>query len=204
MALRISLIDESKWPEDYLRQTEPIRTRVKFTSNSYKVLAHQPRMAASMARLTNDIFYHGQVDPAFKMLVRALTSQANGCRYCSTHQLNNLQTLGQERKLADLWNFPTSPLFSPRERATLAVVLKLVTDRTSATDADFDELKRHWSEADIVEILMTVAMMSFLNFVNDAVDLPLDDYVNHLGEIALDRSINRLPRRPAPAGTAGG
>lgn len=42
------------------------------------------------------------------------------------------------------------------------------------TDAQFSELQKHWSDAQIVEILGVVAMFGFLNRWNDTMGTPLE------------------------------
>ena len=53
----------------------------------------------------------------------------------------------------------TSPLFSDAERAALRLGYHAALVPNEATAADFDELKRHFDEGQIVEIVATIATM---------------------------------------------
>jgi alkylhydroperoxidase family enzyme len=55
-----------------------------------------------------------------------------------------------------------SDLFSPRERAALRFADLMATDHLSIDDALFAELRRHFSEAEIVELGMSAAL--FIGF----------------------------------------
>jgi alkylhydroperoxidase family enzyme len=55
-----------------------------------------------------------------------------------------------------------SDLFSPRERAALTFADLMATDHHKIDDAVFAELRRHFSEAEIVELGMSAAL--FIGF----------------------------------------
>ncbi|HEY7648072.1 MAG TPA: hypothetical protein VID04_03625 [Methylomirabilota bacterium] len=55
-----------------------------------------------------------------------------------------------------------SDLFSPRERAALTFADLMATDHHRIDDAVFAELRRHFSEAEIVELGMSAAL--FIGF----------------------------------------
>lgn len=49
----------------------------------------------------------------------------------------------------------------------------------------FDELKKHWTEEQIVEIVGVIALFGFLNRWNDTMATPLEDVPTEHGEKAL-------------------
>jgi alkylhydroperoxidase family enzyme len=50
-------------------------------------------------------------------------------------------------------NDERSPLISPRERAALDFAEKLAVDHHKVDDAQWAELRRHFSEAEIIELV---------------------------------------------------
>jgi alkylhydroperoxidase family enzyme len=70
------------------------------------------------------------------------------------------------RKLNSLLTWHENDLWTPRERAALkwAESLTLVAD-THAPDADFEALKAHFSDSEIVELTYVVALMNTWNRV---------------------------------------
>jgi alkylhydroperoxidase family enzyme len=90
--------------------------------------------------LNKAVLYEGTVAEELKMLVSLVTSQASGCRYCQAH-MANLSSIyrASDEKIRAVWEFETSPLFSPAERAAIrlgyhaALVPNEATPRTSTS-----------------------------------------------------------------------
>jgi alkylhydroperoxidase family enzyme len=78
----------------------------------------------------------------------------------------------EERKLAAVWEYRTSPLFSEAERVALALAAASVPN--DVTDAMIAEMRKHWTENQIVEITAVVAYFGFLNRWNDTMGTPLE------------------------------
>ena len=110
------------------------------------------------------------------MLVSLIASQASGCRYCQAH-MANLSSIyhASDEKIRAVWEFETSTLFSAAERAALRLAYHaaLVPNETSAES--FDELKKHFDEGQIVEIVATIALFGYLNRWNDTMAKSLED-----------------------------
>jgi alkylhydroperoxidase family enzyme len=90
-----------------------------------------------------------------------------------------------EARLAALWDFRSSPLFSAKERIALEFALAAAAQPNAVTDELFAELRRHWSEEEIVEILGVVAMFGFLNRWNDSMATPLEPVAAAIGDEIL-------------------
>jgi hypothetical protein len=57
----------------------------------------------------------------------------------------------------------------------------------AVTDDMFAELRKHWSEEQIVEIVGVIALFGFLNRWNDTMATPLEDEPIAIGERYLKR-----------------
>jgi len=64
-------------------------------------------------------------------------------------------------KVAEVVNWRDSTLFSPTERLALEYAERITYTDRSVDDAFFAELKRHFSEAQIVELTAAVALENF-------------------------------------------
>ena len=64
-----------------------------------------------------------------------------------------------------------SQLFSPRERAALTFAELMATDHRRIDDAVFAELRRHFSEAEIVELGVCTALFVGLGRFNAVVGI---------------------------------
>ena len=146
-----------------------------FVPNSILTMARRPAIAEAFMDLNRAILYEGTVPEELKMLVSLVTSQASGCRYCQAH-MTNLSSIysASDEKIRAVWDFETSPLFSPAERAALRLGYHSALVPNEVTAADFDELKRHFDESQIVEIVGTIALFGYLNRWNDTMATQLE------------------------------
>lgn len=147
-----------------------------FTPNSVLTMQRKPRLVQAFAQLNAAVMDPaGEVDLGFRRLLGHVASQAAGCLYCQAHTLLGAQNFGvSAAKLADVWDYARSPLYSEQERVALDFALAAASQPNAVTDALFARLRAHWSEAQIVEILGVVAMFGFLNRWNDSMATPLE------------------------------
>ena len=98
-------------------------------------------------------------------LVKIRASQINGCAYCLHMHAREARAAGEREErlyLLDAWR--ESPLYSDRERAALAwtEALTLVAT-TRAPDSDYDGLKPHFTEEEIVKLSLLIATINAWN-----------------------------------------
>ena len=148
-----------------------------FTPNSVLTMQRKPKLVQALAQLNAAVMDpEGEVDLGFRRLVGHLASKASGCLYCQAHTLLGAKNFGvEEPRLAAIWDYNASPLFSEKERLALDFALAAAAQPNAVTDAQFEQLRRHWSDNQIVEMLGVVAMFGFLNRWNDTMATPLED-----------------------------
>ena len=85
-------------------------------------------------------------------MVAQMASRAAGCGYCMAHTVHTAERVGiAAEKENALWEYETSPLFSEAERAALKVAQCAAQVPNAVTDDDFAELKKHYTDAQIVD-----------------------------------------------------
>jgi len=98
-------------------------------------------------------------------LVKTRASQINGCAFCVHMHTRDARAHGEtEERLYLLSAWRESPLYSARERAALAWTdaLTLIAE-THAPDDVFEALKRHFTEAEIVNLTTLIGMINLWN-----------------------------------------
>ena len=146
-----------------------------FVPNSILTMARRPAIARAFMDLNKAVLYEGTVPEELKMLVSLIASQAAGCRYCQAHMANLASIYkASDRKIAAVWEFEKSELFSEAERAALRLALHASLLPNQAGAEDFAELKRHFDDGQIVEIVATVALFGYLNRWNDTMATDLE------------------------------
>ncbi len=148
-----------------------------FEANSLKVMARQPALLQGFMALSSAILGPGaSLDPVLRQMIAHISSAAAGCAYCQAHTAHGAEHRGADAaKLAALWSFETSDLFSPAEKAALDLALAAGSVPNQSTDAHFEALRPHYSEDEIVEIVGVIALFGFLNRWNDTLATTLED-----------------------------
>jgi uncharacterized peroxidase-related enzyme len=146
-----------------------------FVPNSILTMQRRPAIAQAFMDLNRAVLYEGTVSEELKMLVSLVASQASGCRYCQAH-MTNLASIYQasDEKIRAVWEFEASPLFTPAERAALRLAYRAALVPNEASVEDFAELKKHFDEGQIVEIVATIALFGYLNRWNDTMATTLE------------------------------
>ncbi len=162
---------------DLLERFEHYQNTRGFVPNSILTMQRRPAIARAFMALNQAVLYEGTVSEELKMLVSLIASQAAGCRYCQAH-MANLSSIYQAsaEKIAAVWEFQTSPLFSDAERAALNLAYKAALLPNEAGDAEFEEVAKYFDEAEIVEIVASIALFGYLNRWNDTMATDLEDY----------------------------
>ena len=131
------------------------------------------------------------------MLVSLMASHAAGCRYCQSH-MANLSSIYEapDDKIAAIWEFETSALFSEAERAALRLAMKASVVPNAAEEDDFGALRKHFNDAEIVEIVASIALFGYLNRWNDTMATELEEVPSN---VAM-RTIGPVGWRPGKHG----
>jgi len=153
--------------EETLRASE---VRMGFLPNSQLIMAWRPEILRAFAELGAAI--NGPSSTIDPQLRNQMASRAAGCGYCMAHTAERVGIAAEKENA--LWEFATSPLFSSAERAALRVAQGAAQVPNAVTDADFAELKKHYSEAQIVDIVAVIALFGFLNRFNDTMATQLE------------------------------
>jgi AhpD family alkylhydroperoxidase len=105
------------------------------------------------------------LDPRLALLVKVRVSQINGCEFCLHMHTEDIRKLGESETrlyLLDAWH--ESALYSPRERAALAWAESLThIARTRAPDDVYNEARHHFSEKEMIDLSIAVAMINAWN-----------------------------------------
>lgn len=161
-----------------------------YVPNSFLIMQRRPALLRPLIELLSAVWDpHGEVDAGFKRLIAHVASRAAGCQYCMAHTAGGaLRTGVQEQKLAAVWEYRTSPLFTEAERTALDFALAAASVPNDVTDDMFAEMRRYWTEGQIVEIVAVIAIFGFFNRWNDTMGTPLEDEPIAVGERFLAKN----------------
>src|SRR5262249_14932255 len=124
-------------------QFDQMRKNLGFIPNSILIMQRRPKLARALAQMTAAVWDpEGGVDRGFKRIIAHVASRAAGCQYCMAHTAAGALHFGvDDKKLAAVWDYQTSPLYSTAERAALDFAVAAAVVPNAVTDEMFAELR---------------------------------------------------------------
>ena len=96
--------------------------------------------------------------------------------YCVAHTGATGKIVGMDDdRIAALWDFEKSELFSEAERSALRFAQAASAVPNMVTDADFADLRQFYTDFQVVEIVGVISMFGFLNRWNDTMATALEE-----------------------------
>ena len=161
-----------------------------FCPNSVLTMQRRPAIAKAfinlnMAVMAND----GNVTAEQKRLIGYITSANTGCRYCEAHTILAAERYGgTDERLANIWLFRESEMYSAAEKAAFEFALAASSVPNAVDDTISEELHKYWDEGEIVEILGVISLFGYLNRWNDSMGTTMEEGAVNAGERLLSKS----------------
>lgn len=146
--------------------------------NVFKVLGHQPEYGHAFTETVLAILKDGVLSWRTKELLILKTTYENRCQYCLVQHERVAEMLEIPRgKVADLIGerYRTSAQFTEAERSLLDFCAAIVRDANDVPARLWAGLRRHWSEAEIVDAAFVVAIYTAVSRFVDALAVPLEE-----------------------------
>ena len=157
---------------------KPSVERLGFVPNSQRVMAYKPELLKAFSALGKAVNTQTEqsIPASLKYMISNASSLAAGCMYCIAHTGGGSARAGvDEEKVAAIWEFETSDKFTEAEKSALRFAQAASAVPNMATDADFADLRKHYTEYQIVEIVAVISMFGFLNRWNDTMATALEE-----------------------------
>ena len=140
--------------------------------NIQKALAHRPAMLSSFLGFYATV--GRSLDRKLYEAVYLRTSLINGCHYCTQHHIQGAKRAGltaDEMKALNAGNYSG---FAAPEQAALRYTEKLTRTPHGTSDADFVELKKHFSDEQILDLHMLIGLANLTNRVTGPLALEVE------------------------------
>ena len=157
---RISYVDPGAVKDPEIRgYLEYARQHGTPRPESQAIRAHCPNVIRAFSQAWDLTFRNGVLDHRIKELCRVYVSKSVECSYCGLQR----SVKGRQQGLAEdaydeLLDFASSGRYSEREKAALAYTNAIVWDANLADDALWEQLHRHFTEPELVELGFFVAL----------------------------------------------
>jgi uncharacterized peroxidase-related enzyme len=167
---RIALIEPDQAPPE-VKEVYEQKFKGK-PGNVQKALAHRPEVLKHFPGFYASV--GRSLDRKLYELIYIRVSLINGCRYCLQHHLASSKRVGltpEDWAALKQGNYSS---YSEKERAALTYIEKLTRSPHEIGDIDFDELKKHFTDPEIVDIHLLTGLANFTNRFSDPLGLELE------------------------------
>jgi alkylhydroperoxidase family enzyme len=99
-----------------------------------------------------------------------MASIAGGCQHCQAHGAYTLHLMGVDPdRIRDIWTFEQSAAFTDGEKAALRLARDAALVPNAVEGEHFGELRRHYSDRQIVEMLAVISLAGWYNRWNNSI-----------------------------------
>lgn len=140
-----------------------------------RVAGHCPEALGNIVRLMGSFAEHGTLSARHTHIAVVTVSRLNACRHCVGRHSVRLadQGLGHDTIAAILE--PDCPGLDETDRLVRDYAQAVSENSATLPQALFTELKARFSEAQIVELTLRIALAGFFNRFNNAMQVDLDE-----------------------------
>lgn len=141
--------------------------------NLYKALGNHPGLVAAWTEFANAIRHGSGTSRALRELMILRAAQLARSDYEWAHHLRMARKAGvSDAQINELAQWRESKSFDAKERAALALTEGVMA--CDVSDAVHAEVKRHFSDAEFVELSLTAAFYAMVSRMLDAMRVELD------------------------------
>ena len=171
-----------------------IEQTMGYLPNNLLIMAHWPELLSAFSGLGGTILHTGVIEAELKQLMAMVASTAHGCEYCQAHTSHAAHQHGASQdKVTAVFEFESSPLFTDRERAALRLAWHGALQPNQVSDADFEALRRHFNDKEIVELVSVISLFGFLNRWSDTMGSELEAKPKEFAD-TLELSAHRMSK----------
>ena len=155
---RIRLLPPEEWTPELRDLVQP-EGRTDLELGNVRIYAHRPEMAEAYVRFTAAIRSRGLLPARLVELVRLRVAFHNQCRSCMAIRYDDAVQDGVTEDLVCSLEQPEeAPDLTDAERAALRFADLLASNHLAINDETIAELKAHFSEPEVVELGMHIAL----------------------------------------------
>lgn len=143
--------------------------------NQVKVFAHRPPAVRHVMGLLLDLHDEAVLPKRYLEIALVTVSTINRCDYCIGHHAPRAVSHGLSAAAVEdiLGEAPDG--FDTVDLLVRDYAVQVTENFQYMKDAIFDELKRHFTEEQIVELTLRIALCGFFNRFNDALQIEMEE-----------------------------
>ena len=174
---RVSDVELDAVPEDVKPIYERYGSEYGPFLNQVRVFAHRPVAVKHIMGLLLELKDEQILPKRYLEIALVTVSKINECRYCVAHHTPRLIQQGLAPETAANILEPDCPGLDTVDRLVRDYSVEVTERFQYIRDNMFEELRRHFSEEQIVELTLRISLCGFFNRFNDALMIGMEDNV---------------------------
>ena len=170
---KISYVEREQAPENIQGMYDNLQNMFGVVPNVIKAMANAPELLAGFMPYLGATLGQSQVSNDLKELAILTTTKLNGCSYCTTHHTGAGKKAGLTDEKIAAADDPTSGALSDKEKAVVQYAKELA-ENVAASDESINNLRNHFSDAQIAELTMVAGTFHVLTRFADTFKVELE------------------------------
>ena len=156
-------------------ESRALAAQGRMPAEMIQALTLRPEILRGFAGFGAGVYPGGLLERRVKELVIIESSRRNSCQFCTQSHLALVRMLGMiDEPFAALDDLGA---LAPRERLAVEYTRAAMTDSNRVPDALFEQLRAHFTDAEIVELTFLIGYINMLNLFNNCLQVRYaDDY----------------------------
>ena len=130
-----------------------------------KVMAHNPKILKEFTELFKVIMGEGKIEPLLKWKIAFVISNSLKCPFCVDVTIKMLKSLGATDQVVE--KVEKGEIENEDEKELLALVKEVTLKAHVCTPELLTELKKDFSEKEIIEIVSIIGLFNYINRFNN-------------------------------------
>jgi len=180
---RVALLDPDQATGRVKEVFERVKSYYRMVPGLQKALAYLPETTDALWTLSLTTAREGSIREELKRVFFAVTAYEVECEYCTAaHMIALLGKRWSREECVEVIEGKPSRRLSDKENAAVNFARVVGRRPAAVTDEMVDELRAiGWTDAEIVEIVASVALMRYTTTVASALDVPLEKAMEGVG-----------------------
>ena len=168
---RVPLLASSALPPELADTYEEFVASYGPFRNQAAVLAHVPPALDHLSKLLLELKRRQGISARHLELAIVVTSKLNACPYCVSHHAPKLEVEGLSHAAVAQLPRGDHPEFDVVDRLVIDYAVAVTQASGRIPDALFERLRQHFSDAQIVELTLRIALTGAYNRLNEALQI---------------------------------
>ena len=174
---RVRYIEEEAADNPIVKEAfERMREKRGKVTNIYKALAHKPNILKTIGPFVASVQQPDELDAKLKERIILRVSGINRSAYCSHAHRQISAKMGFTEDEIDEMGNPATANIDQSEKAALRYAEAMTVNPGNIPEDVFDDLKKYYSDSQIVEITAIAALYNMINRFNEALKLDPEEY----------------------------